>query len=185
MKTLRGPTAYYDIVPALDAALYKGGARVQCGTEGAAIKLVQRMNQYRILDRKINMKRRHEKPLPADFTMASLEQANRDEMVYLSSEYDGLIIKRVGTVVILERRPDHPWIEITDMDGNPIEVIPRVVQDPERIKAGEEVDRMLRKFADAPPIENSVEDNRHSTQAPPPIENKAEDIIKGLYEEEE
>lgn len=162
MKSLRGPRAYFDLVPALNAALYSGGARVQCGTEGAAIKLVQRMNQYRILDRKLNLKRKHEKPLPADYAMAALEQSNRDEMVYLHSEYDNLIIKRVGTVVILEHKPEHPWLEITDLQGNPIEVVPRVVQDPERIKADEDLERFLKKYPDksAPNKENDLDPDK-------------------------
>jgi hypothetical protein len=173
-KTLRGPAAYGDIVPYLNRALMTDGIRIEASTEGAAIKLVQRFNQFRILDRKINMKLKHERPLPTDELMRGIELDNRSQFMYLESVYDELIIRRSHTVVTIEKRDKNPWVSVTDLKGNPL--------------PPEEPIKVFDPIKDEREMEHADRIKRHSTQTPytpPPIENKSEDIIKGLYEEEE
>jgi hypothetical protein len=173
-RTLRGPAAYGDIVPYLQRAMMLDGIRIEASTEGGAIKLVQRLNQYRILHRKLNMKAKHERPLPTDEYMKHIELDNRSQLMYLESIYDELIIRRSGTVVTIEKRDINPWVSVTDLKGNPL--------------PPEEPIKVFDPVMDEREMEHADRIKRHSTQTPytpPPIENKSEDIIKGLYEEEE
>jgi hypothetical protein len=48
------PSSYRDVIPMLQFAKRSGGARFNCGTLANAIRTVQRMNQFRIVDRRIN-----------------------------------------------------------------------------------------------------------------------------------
>lgn len=139
-KAIRGPTAYFDVIPALDAALLNDGAVVKCATTGAAVKQIQRMNQFRILDRKMNHEKRLRMELPEGIHR-SIEIDNREKLYYLKSIYDVLIIRRRNTDIIIERRPKTPWLEITDLNGNPIETTPVQVFDPIQDAHDREYDR--------------------------------------------
>jgi hypothetical protein len=153
-KTLRGPAAYGDIVPYLNQAMMSDGVRIEASTEAAAIKLVQRFNQFRILDRKINMKTKHERPLPEDEYWRYIELENRSRFMYLESPYDELIIRRSYTVVTIEKRDKNPWLKVTDLKGNPIQVEdPIKVFDPiKHLREEEHADRIKRHSTPPTPM---------------------------------
>jgi hypothetical protein len=139
-KAIRGPTAYFDIIPGLDAALYNNGAVIECKSTGEAIKQIQRMNQFRILDRKMNHEKRLRMELPEGIHRG-IEIQNRENLYYLKSIYDVLVIRRRDTKIVIERRPKTPWLAITDLDGNPIETTPVQVFDPIQDAYEKEYDR--------------------------------------------
>jgi hypothetical protein len=128
-RAVQGPTAYFDIIPALEGALQNNGAVIECGTTGNAIKQIQRMNQYRILNRRMNHERRLKMDLPHG-PMAGVEMKNREELFYLKSKFDVLIIRRRETKIVIEMKPSKPWLSITDLEGNPIETDIMEVFDP-------------------------------------------------------
>lgn len=137
-NTLKGPAAYRDILPALEEALWKPVVMIECGTAAAAVKLVQRMNQFRILDRRLNHENRLKKELPPvdgpndimGREYRAIEMRNRENLMYLKSQYDILVIRRRDSLVIIERRPEHPWLKVMDGDGNEIELKPFQIIDP-------------------------------------------------------
>jgi hypothetical protein len=149
-RSLKGPTAYRDIIPALEEALWKPVIMIECGTTAAAVKLVQRMNQYRILDRKLNHENRLKKELPPlegpndvmGREYRALEMRNRENLMYLRSQYDILVIRRRDSLVLIERRETHPWVKIMDGEGNEIEVKPFQVVDPYKEIESKEFDRV-------------------------------------------
>jgi hypothetical protein len=172
MKTLRGPAAYADIIPLLNEAGVQGGLRIPCDNYGAAIKLRQRMNQFRILDRQLNERAKCARPLPLDKTEAYYEDENRTRRKYLVSSYDNLIIKQIDSYVIIEIRPKTTWGTVTDLAGNPVEIgPPDVTWDPIADKVKSSLDKDAERY------------RARNPQPEAPIENKSEDIIKGLYEE--
>lgn len=87
-----GLHAYTDLIPYLERGLTES-VTMNCEDENAAIRTNQRMNQLRVLQRQ---------------STATGE-----------SPYDGLIFRRRGASIIVERRPA-PAISVTDVDGNEI-----------------------------------------------------------------
>lgn len=158
-STLKGPAAYSDITPMLYEALQKG-AQVNCGTVAAAVKLVQRMNQFRIMDRKLNYEKQMRRELPQNDIYRAIEIRNRENLLYLKSIYDVLIFKRRESVVIIERRPPQPWISITDLEGNPIEVPPYDFVDPYVEMANAELNRESFKPVTTEELMRQVEERK-------------------------
>jgi hypothetical protein len=130
MARTAGTKTYADIIPAMQQALARGGLRLTCANEAAAIRTVQRMNQYRILDRKIQNAIRTAKPLPEkqgpnDFKTEFIRERMewyRDRLMHLYSQYDELIIKRRENVVLLEIKPKQPFIAAETLDGESITI---------------------------------------------------------------
>src|SRR6266576_4877234 len=117
----RGPRSYVDVAAAMNKAMY-GGTKLYYNTEGNARHMEQRMHAFRALQRKINMQQKHSRPLPDDPYYREIEIENRERLVYLTTEYDVLTIRRIGSTVILERKASFSWKHATDLEGNPIEI---------------------------------------------------------------
>jgi hypothetical protein len=118
-----GPNSYQDIQRILDRAWERGGARIDVGSQAAAIRMVQRMNQFRILDRKVMYeKTKRLIPDPNNFDAVQDYEKNVNGMWALASLYDHLIIRRpVDGVVIIEKKPSRPYIAMYDLEGNLID----------------------------------------------------------------
>jgi hypothetical protein len=118
-----GPNSYQDIQRILDNAWERGGARIDVGSQAAAIRMVQRMNQFRIIDRKVmyeSVKRRV--PDPNNFDAVQDYEKNINQMWALASVYDHLIIRRpVDGMVIIEKKPSRPYVAMYDLEGNLID----------------------------------------------------------------
>lgn len=91
-----GRSAYEDVIWMMNAAVERGTLTFRCENEGKAIRALQRMNQYRIMDRQGNQ------------NMLSL--------------YDNFIYKRRGELIIAETKDAVACIEAFDKDGNRISV---------------------------------------------------------------
>lgn len=116
------PNAYRDVIPMLDAALHAGGARFDCGTRENAIRMVQRLNQYRLLSRRMNFDQ-HKAAGPQHNQTNDQWLFEVQQMKWHISAYDDLIIRfpRDG-MIIIDRKPDQPFLAAFDKDGNPLEV---------------------------------------------------------------
>lgn len=118
-----GPNSYQDIQRILDSAWERGGARIDVGSQAAAIRMVQRMNQFRIIDRKVmyeSTKRRV--PDPNNFDAVQDYDKNINQMWALASLYDHLIIRRpVDGIVVIEKKPSRPYVAMYDLEGNLID----------------------------------------------------------------
>lgn len=121
-RPTRGPRSYTDVIAAMNQAMMYGGNKLVCDNEGKARHTEQRMHAFRALQRKINMEQKHLRPLPENPTYREMEIENRERLVYLTTEYDKLVVRRIGATIILERRSGFPWKYATDLEGNPIEI---------------------------------------------------------------
>jgi hypothetical protein len=117
------PASYRDVIPMLEFAKRSGGARFNCGTLANAIRTVQRMNQFRIVDRRINFDIHKNKP-PKDPDRLYWHELAVQRMDHLVSEYDGLVIRRpTDMFVVVDVKPDKPWLEAYDANMNFVEDI--------------------------------------------------------------
>src|SRR5882762_9432384 len=91
-----GPAAYRDVRDMLDLAFERGGAIFNCGSQAAAIKILQRMNNYRIIHRKISYNKIKANPPTDPNDAAGWFKYNSltEDMYGLTSKYDDLIIRR-------------------------------------------------------------------------------------------
>jgi hypothetical protein len=129
------PASYRDVIPMLEFAKRSGGARFNCGTLANAIRTVQRMNQFRIVDRRINFDIHKNRP-PKDPDKLYWHELAIQRMDHLTSEYDGLVIRRpTDMFVVVDVKPDKPWLEAYDANMNFVEDIR---SDEERQKALED-----------------------------------------------
>ena len=88
-----GRSAYLDVIPYMDiAAAKQRRIEIDAPTPGKAIRIVQRMNQWRLIDR----------------------QQHED----LESKYDMLIFKRVDCTAIIEPRTRASELVVRDEDGS-------------------------------------------------------------------
>jgi hypothetical protein len=126
---LKGPQAYKDITPLLMSALHRGGCQVDAGSTAAAIKLVQRMNQFRILDRKINHDAACRRELPYVAADREMELSLRNNLYYLKSDFDDLIFKRRDSIVLVEMR-GMPYKSVKTLDGEPMQIEPFEIPNP-------------------------------------------------------
>jgi hypothetical protein len=126
------PSSYRDVIPMLQFAKRSGGARFNCGTLANAIRTVQRMNQFRIVDRRINYDVHKNSP-PKDPDRLYWHEQAVQRMEHLASEYDSLVIRRpTDMFVVVDIKPDKPWLEAFDANMNFVEDIR---SDDERQKA--------------------------------------------------
>jgi hypothetical protein len=118
------PNSYRDVRPMLDAALGAGdrGARFSCGSRENAIRMVQRMNQFRLITRRMNFEQ-HKAAGPQHNETRDRWAFEVQNMKWHISEYDDLIIRYPRDEwIIIDRKPDRPFIEAFDGEGNPLDV---------------------------------------------------------------
>jgi hypothetical protein len=116
--------AYTDVLPIWQAADAHGYARVEMGTPGRAIKLLQRLNSCRASLRRLNYEN-HKRAIPDRHhapTKYMLWQTEVDTMAANRHRYDRFIIRRPdkGSVVEIQERPKKPYIAVYDKDGDEI-----------------------------------------------------------------
>jgi hypothetical protein len=117
------PTSYQDVIPMLNFAVENNGARFECGSLGNAIRTVQRMNQYRTIERRINYDA-HKSAGPSPGQREHEWNWEVQSLKYQVSIYDNLIIRRpTNSMVIIDRKPDQPYTQAYYPDGRPADDI--------------------------------------------------------------